>query len=198
MSIQGVKQAIYHGDTLSLALHLSTLQDINGDFVELGGQGILFYILDEFFTDVFTDVMDIILQHNPDLNKRDEDGQTILHVSTLDGNRKAMEHILKAGVDINAMDNTGRTALHFMCAQEDPSMTNLLLTWGADYNLADSLTGYSPLHYACHWQRVHTAALLIHAGADIDLLDNQGKTPYDYLEEAATIQLSRLLLDLDI
>ncbi|CAA6654713.1 unnamed protein product [Spirodela intermedia] len=70
-----------------------------------------------------------------ELDRRDGDGRTPLHLATSKGYIKCVRTLLERGVDKNAQSNDGRTALHRAAAGGDHEMVALLLHMGADPSL---------------------------------------------------------------
>lgn len=70
-----------------------------------------------------------------ELDRRDGDGRTPLHLATSKGYVKCVRTLLERGVDKNAQSNDGRTALHRAAAGGDHEMVALLLDMGADPSL---------------------------------------------------------------
>ncbi len=69
-----------------------------------------------------------------DINVRNFDDYTPLHLAALDGNRGALQCLLEAGAKIDARMPDGSTAL-FFCK---PIMTSALISHGADINLQNN------------------------------------------------------------
>jgi ankyrin repeat protein len=67
-------------------------------------------------------------QHSLELlNKKDRDGNTILHLSVLDGCIELVEYLLDKGVNVNDKNNDGDTPLHLAIKLNDFDITKLLL-----------------------------------------------------------------------
>ncbi|RNF04956.1 putative 6-phosphofructo-2-kinase/fructose-2,6-biphosphatase [Trypanosoma rangeli] len=62
-----------------------------------------------------------------DVNKRDYNGCTPLHVAALEGNEVIVRLLLSFGADIMAMDNTGRTPLDWAAANRHSGVCRYLL-----------------------------------------------------------------------
>lgn len=58
-----------------------------------------------------TEVIQLLLRHNPDVNARDSSNQTPLHFASLFGLTEVAQLLLKYGADVNAEDNIPYTPL---------------------------------------------------------------------------------------
>ncbi|XP_053358778.1 cyclin-dependent kinase inhibitor 2A [Clarias gariepinus] len=84
--------------------------------------------------------------------------------------------LLRNGADVNRANRFGRTPVQVMMMGSE-SMASLLLSQGANPNMADASTGSTPLHDAAREGFLRTVELLVRAGADITILDYSGQTP---------------------
>ena len=120
-----------------------------------------------------------------------EDARELIRVSG-EGNVEEARKLLSSGmVDVNYQDaictgrrklkNRGRTPLHFSAIHGKKEFVELLITNGADVNIADNL-GKTPLHKAASLGKKDMAEILIANGAKLNTADESGKTP---LHEAA-------------
>ena len=103
----------------------------------------------------------ILLSRNPDLNVRDNNGNTALIVAAAD-HSEAVPILLAKGADVNATNVAGATALMF--AVTSPRNIKTLLEHGADSNARDN-DGWSVLQAAWLDGCPATIELLIKAGA---------------------------------
>ena len=53
----------------------------------------------------------LLLKHGADPNARDVDGQTLLHISSREGDWKVAKELMKLNVGMNSRDDQGRTPL---------------------------------------------------------------------------------------
>lgn len=90
---------------------------------------------------------DAVRTHNMIL--RFNDGQTPLHIATIDGHTGIVDYILK--------ENTAVRIVDILAAQD--------------------ISGATPLHEAVRYGRVDIARLLLSAGAKVNAMDSIGKTP---------------------
>ena len=85
-----------------------------------------------------------------DLEARNQDGSTPLHLAARDGAAEVVTTLLEAGADLEARDAIGRTPLHRAGARfgsPDPFVVAGLLDAGADPNTRDN-DGKLPFDYA--------------------------------------------------
>jgi hypothetical protein len=118
-----------------------------------------------------------------DVNAKDENGQTPLHIAICGGQREEVELLIAKGADINAKDNSGQTPLHYAAVLGQKEVVELLIAKGADIN-ARGTNAWTPLHWAAMKGQSETARVLIAKGADVNAKDKHGWTP---LHDAALI-----------
>ena len=122
-----------------------------------------------------------LLRARPNVNVRDERGETALHIAVKFKSKKPCESIvaelLKAGAEVNAKDDNGRTALHRSAddASQSGPVIKLLLKAGAKADARDR-DGFTPLMAAAaNLCPSSSVAELLAAGADVNARDKQGK-----------------------
>lgn len=107
-----------------------------------------------------------LIGHGADVNAKNSRGMSSLHRARNIGVAKVL---LERGALVNAVDNYGNTPLH-LC--NDTEMVKLLLLHGASITLRN-VKGETPIHMSTYGSKV---TALAEAGADIDSVDNKGKT----------------------
>ena len=101
-------------------------------------------------------VVDMLINEQVDVNRRDNGGFTPLHrVATVRGRAipKILGKLIDGGADVNARsaDGQGRTPLHRTAMRtDDPKVTSILLAKGADPRLKDNL-GRNAVHLAAQF-----------------------------------------------
>ena len=69
------------------------------------------------------------------LQRKNKEGQTVLHIASKQGNVKMVEHLLREGADLSTKNKTGHSALYeLVCSIESPADKGVELV----NNLADS------------------------------------------------------------
>ncbi len=125
-----------------------------------------------------------------DINKRNEEGETILHQAVEISDYKTVRLLIKKGAEVNARDKNGYTPLH--CAVFAKSLENVkvLLRSGAEVNATQYISGCTPLHSACKIAaKVEIIKELVKAGATVNQLNKYGATPMYYIWESEKYRL---------
>jgi ankyrin repeat protein len=95
------------------------------------------------------DLFKLFMSFGADLNKVDEDKQTLLHRAAGSGNIDLARFLLDNGLDINAIDGFGRTPAHIAADLEKPDMLlYLAVNRGANIRTAIIPEWITPLHCA--------------------------------------------------
>ena len=132
-----------------------------------------------------------LLEQGADVNDRDLDGNTPLHIAMLHTrSTEIMEVLVKARPDLGVQNRSGQTPLHFI--DEDTVFDNFksLVDLGININGQDKF-GATPLHFAVQEYRVDIVKLLCERGADVSLVDSYGHTPLDSVRTTMELDLKR-------
>jgi ankyrin repeat protein len=122
--------------------------------------------------------VETLIKSGFDINKKDSEGRTLLHVASMIGRLKVVELLLSNGADINARDNDGCTPLYSACIRDfnNYDVVKYLIDDGA---LVNSKTddNSTPLHAAAASWDYRAVELLIKKGADVNAVTKSGNTP---------------------
>ncbi|KAK3279073.1 hypothetical protein CYMTET_13009 [Cymbomonas tetramitiformis] len=106
-----------------------------------------------------------LIQQGADVNQRNADGATPVHMAISYEQEGVLDLLLKAGAMPDVQDNSGVTPLH--CANNTEG-AKLLLAAGAEINCQDN-HGRTPLHKTATSGDARLATVLVKAGAELDL-----------------------------
>ena len=124
-------------------------------------------------------VMNELYLHSkePNLDPRNEDGYTPLHLAAELGHIHTVRFLLEKGAGISEKtENEGLTPLHLACGTAEEDMIQLLVSRGADVNATD-YQGRTPVFLAAENGKDSIISVLASAGANLDALDTEGNIP---------------------
>lgn len=113
--------------------------------------------------------IDRLLEAGANVNARDAQGRSALHIAAASGRWDALVHLRRAsGVNPAPKDEQGRTLLHHAAMSGD---TALVLEILGDAELASpvdegDVDGWTPLHWACRQQTMGVVEVLVDQWAD--------------------------------
>ncbi|XP_072776860.1 B-cell lymphoma 3 protein isoform X2 [Taeniopygia guttata] len=127
----------------------------------------------------------------PDLQARDYEGLTPLHVAVAAGSRESVLLLLEHGADVDAGDiKSGRSPLLHAVESDSLEMAELLLQHGASVN-AQSYAGCTALHAAAGRGLLRLLRLLLRCGADCGLRNLHNDTAAGVAASAQVIDILR-------
>ena len=94
------------------------------------------------------------------------------------GDFKLVSRFIANGINVNVKDPYSRTPIYFAASNGHEDVVKLLLDYGADIKLKDTIKEWTPLHVAAASQTPQVVELLILSGADLKARDKGGRTPY--------------------
>lgn len=120
--------------------------------------------------------------------KRNQMGETQLHVACINGNIEAVEKLLSQGHPVNVRDNNGWSPLHEACNHGYLEIAEILVKAGANVNDpgGSGCDGITPMHDAAANGHFSVVYYLIEAGANIKALTKKGESVLDYLATSHT------------
>ena len=116
-----------------------------------------------------------LLTVGADVNAKNEDGRTALHVAA---NERVAKLLLAKGADVNARSNNGETPLHIASGDGRKDVAEALLENGADMN-AETRAGKTPLHDAAMGAQAEMVEFLVKNGANVEAKAADGWTALD-------------------
>ena len=130
----------------------------------------------------------LLLKLGVDVNKRDKDNETPLHMAVRWDQFKLTEILLEHGADVLVENKDGEMPLHILpkrwTCSEDVSLSHArsLLERGVEVNRRNK-DGSTPLLLAMMWGRFTLAQILLQRGADANAEDNNSTTPLHLLSQ---------------
>eukprot|EP00743_Colponemidia_sp_Colp-15_P013781 GILK01016128.1.p1 GENE.GILK01016128.1~~GILK01016128.1.p1 ORF type:complete len:225 (-),score=29.34 GILK01016128.1:195-806(-) len=105
-----------------------------------------------------------------------------------------LSSLIQEGANVSTQELCcGYTALHWAAVLGDKSLTNLLISKGADPNVTNKM-GRTALHLACESNQPKIVSSLIQAGADVHKQTLSGWTPLHFAAVNNCVQVVDVLL----
>lgn len=119
-----------------------------------------------------------LISKGADVNQKDSSGNSLLIVSSANGNPEIVELLLSSGAAVSAVDaNMKATALHAAAYLGHPEVMKLLVKRGIDLNIQGPYNGYTALHDAVLRNNTEGVKILVESGANVNLKGHDGNTP---------------------
>ena len=128
-----------------------------------------------------------------EVNARDKEGCTPLHLAARKGHRDVVELLVAEGADVNARNEEQRTPLY--CAIQHHAVDVVRLLVGKTDLATGDLLGRTPLHYAAAAGDTGIVRLLLEAGAETKAKDSRGLTPLHLALASDHEEVAALLLN---
>ncbi|KAJ8407007.1 hypothetical protein AAFF_G00292830 [Aldrovandia affinis] len=123
------------------------------------------------------------------VNKRNERGETPLHMAAIRGDAKQVKELISLGADVNVKDFAGWTPLHEACNLGYYDVAKVLIAAGAEVN-TQGLDDDTPLHDASSSGHKDIVKLLLRHGGNAFQANKRGERPVDVADSQ---ELERLL-----
>ena len=139
-------------------------------------------------------VVEILLMWKPNLELRDADNLTPLHLAIHPRRRKSLPLLLKANADVNAKFlNRWDTPLTWAILSKDFELSQILIDHGANMEEVGR-NGETILHHVVTLDDEEIIQFMLNNKANIEALDARGMTPLMVAAESSCITSLKLLL----
>ncbi|XP_036410309.1 ankyrin repeat domain-containing protein 12-like isoform X2 [Megalops cyprinoides] len=128
-------------------------------------------------------------RHKDKVNKRNERGETALHMAAIRGDAEQVKELIAAGADVNVKDFAGWTPLHEACNLGYYDVAKVLIAAGAEVN-TQGLDDDTPLHDASSSGHKDIVKLLLQHGGNAFQANKRGERPVDVADSK---ELEKLL-----
>ncbi len=116
--------------------------------------------------------LDTLISGKADVNARDPQGRTPLHVATFARQHEVIRRLARAGADLGALENDRYDAVTIAAVADDEDTLRVLLALGASAKLITSRYDGTALIAAAHLGHDGVVRQLIAAGAPLDHVNN--------------------------
>ena len=131
--------------------------------------------------------MDLLLALKPDINIKNTQGHTPLHVAAKHNNFDHAEKLIKLGAELKHIDNDGDSALFHALKNGNLEITRLIFSSGSSFNHKNKLNNNSLHHTLIHSSYkdniVKIVKFLLERGVSSAEKNKEGKTPLELVKE---------------
>jgi len=139
-------------------------------------------------------VFNVMKRHGLDLNYKNNEGVTALHVAVENNDLATVTNLMNAGADGAVLDKKGFSPMHLAAYSKNGAAMRAMAK--ADKRVVatrDKNFGWTPLHFAARENYLDGCTILIDNGADKKAKDNWGRTPFQIAKERYFVSLKRVL-----
>lgn len=135
-----------------------------------------------------------LITKGADVNQKDSSGNSLLIVSSANGNAEIVQLLLSSGAALDAVDaNMKATALHAAAYLGHPEVIKLLVEQGIDLDIQGPYNGYTALHDAVLQNNIEGVKILVESGANINLKGHDGNTPLMLAKRQGNLEIIKIL-----
>jgi fibronectin type 3 and ankyrin repeat domains protein 1 len=126
-----------------------------------------------------TDIIDILIEHNVDINIQNENGRTAVMMAAFIGNINIIKQLRSHGASYTLKDKQNMTVVHFAVdGGHCDTLRYVLMDGGDKFIESKDNNGWTPLLRAASINSTaEIVAVLVKHGADLNAVDNKDKTP---------------------
>ncbi|KAK9965917.1 hypothetical protein ABG768_004981 [Culter alburnus] len=125
----------------------------------------------------FTSVVQILVHHGADVNRKNNSGKDSLMLACFHGHLDVVKFLRSCGASWTSRDRSGCCALHWAAVGGHLPILQYLIQDGCEADVQDSDLWTPLMIVSLMSGDTAVAALLISAGADVNVKDKDGKTP---------------------
>lgn len=121
---------------------------------------------------------DPIVKATKDINLKNKDGYTPLHLAAYFGQKRKAEVLIQAGANLNLQNKYGSTPLYCAAIRGHKEIVELLLAHGSDKEIRDN-AGHSLIHRLTYDHKLSTEIfeVLLKSTKDVNIKNEEGSTP---------------------
>ncbi|CAG0920715.1 unnamed protein product [Notodromas monacha] len=138
-------------------------------------------------------IREVIQSGYHNLDAKNQDGQTVLHIAVNHGHLEALELLLSSGASPNIVDTKGFSPLHYACRRSENEMVVRLLNQGADPRLRSTYENLVPLHEAAQANNIECCKALLSRGCPKRPRNKDDELPEELAEKAGHSECAEII-----
>lgn len=118
-----------------------------------------------------------IIEEDPaKINRRDENGNSLLHMAVRAGNIEIVKYLVSRNADVNIENSRNETPLQLAVNESSLEIVKYLISHGADVGVKDNFNK-TPLHNAVIEGEIELVKFIVSQGPDLNAKDNSRESP---------------------